>query len=281
MDVATIRTFLAAAAAGSFAEASTRVHASPSAVTERIKQLEHVLRVRLFDRDKRGCRLTAAGRRFLVPAQNLLRAWQQGCEQAALPLRFTQAVRVGGQHALWPSVLIPWLKNMRDARPDVAFRATAAAPAQLNRALEDEEMDLAFLYDPILRRGLRIEQLASDKLILVTARPSEPWQDNFTRIDWGENAAAELRARLGDLPAAGLDLDLGILSLDWLVETGSSGYVPERLAIPYLKVRKLSPVNAMPSLEFSPFVCWRASMDEDLISKMVAMAKQQMNGLLE
>ena len=169
---------------------------------------------------------------------------------------------------------------MRDVRPDIAFHATAAAPAQLNRALEDEEMDLAFLYDPILRRGLRIEQLASDKLILVTARPSEPWQDNFTRIDWGENAAAELRARLGDLPAAGLDLDLGILSLDWLVATGSCGYVPERLATAYLRAGNLSPVDGMPHLEFSPFVCWRASMDEDLIGEMVILAKQWVGGLI-
>ena len=137
MDIITIRTFLAAASGGSFAEASLRVHASPSAVTERIKQLEHDLRVRLFDRDKRGCRLTAAGRRFLDPAQKMLRAWQQGCEQAALPQRFGQMLRVGGQHALWPRLLMPWLNAMREARQDTAFHAIAAAPAQLNRAISE------------------------------------------------------------------------------------------------------------------------------------------------
>ncbi|MBX9643642.1 MAG: LysR family transcriptional regulator [Novosphingobium sp.] len=279
MDIQTARTFLAAAAAGSFAEAAVRVNASPSTVTERIKQLEYELRVRLFDRDKRGCRLTAAGRRFLIPAQNMLRAWQQGCEQAALPPQFTQAIRIGGQHALWPTVLIPWLKTLRETRNDLAFRATAAAPAQLNRALEDEEMDLAFLYDPVLRRGLRIEQLAPDRLILVTADPETPWQENFARIDWGEAASAELRARLGDLPAAGLDLDLGILSLDWLVETGACGFVPQRLATPYLRAGKLTPIEDMPSLEFSPFVCWRASMDSDLIADIVSMAKANMEGV--
>lgn len=280
MDLVNVRTFLAASAVGSFSEAAARVNASPSAVTERIKQLEHELRVRLFERDKRGCRLTASGRRFLVPAQQMLRAWQQGAEQAALPTQYSQALHVGGQHALWPTILIPWLVDMRTANPAIAFRATAAAPAQLNRALEGADMDMAFLYDPVMRRGIRVEELASDRLVLVTASPSVPWQDNFTRIDWGETATAELRARIGDFPAAGLDLDLGILSLDWLVETGSCGFVPERLALPFLQTGKLEKVADMPTVDFAPFVCWRASMDQGLIRDMIAIAKARAEGLL-
>lgn len=278
MDINTIRIFLAAASAGSFAEAAQRVNASPSAVTERIKQLEHQLRVRLFDRDKRGCRLTAEGRRLVVPAQNVLRAWQQASEQASLPPQFTQSLNIGGQYALWPSILIPWLKTVREHHPQIAFRATAAAPAQLNRALDDEEMDFAFLYEPVLRRGLRMEQLTTDRLILVTASPDLDWRSNFTRIDWGENIQSELRARLGDLPAAGLDIDLGVHSLDWLVETGSCGFVPERLATSYLKEGRLHSVENMPSLEFSPCVCWRASIDQELASEMVTIARNMVSG---
>lgn len=280
MDIANIRTFLAAAAAGSFLEAASRVHISPSVVTERIKQLEHELRAKLFDRDKRGCRLTPAGRRFLAPAQNILRAWQLGCEQAALPPLFTGAAWIGGQHALWPSVLIPALNDFRRARPEIAIRATAAAPAQLNRALDDGDLDIAFLYDPLLRRGIRVEPLANDTLVLVTAAPDTPWQSNFARIDWGEKASVEIAARLGDLPSAGLELDLGILSLDWLVETCSSGYVPEQLAAPYLRAGRLHRLDHMPAIEFSPFVCWQTSMDAGLVSDIVETVKERMGGLL-
>ncbi|MEH6759507.1 MAG: LysR family transcriptional regulator, partial [Parasphingorhabdus sp.] len=49
MDIIAFRTFLAAAETGSFAGAAQRVNASPSSVTERIKQLEHHLGARLFD----------------------------------------------------------------------------------------------------------------------------------------------------------------------------------------------------------------------------------------
>lgn len=276
MDVVTARTFLAAASLGSFAAAAQEVHASAPAVTERIKQLEHVLGVRLFDRDKRGCRLTLAGRRMVEPAQTLVRAWEEGCARVALPARFERVLRIGGQHALWPSLLIPWLQRLNVETPEVAVRAIAAAPAQLNRSIEADELDICFLYDPARGSGVRIEELAADRLILVTADRSQSWRANFARLHWGDRAQGEIVARCGELPAPGLDLDLGVLALDWLVETGSSGFVPERLAHRYLAAGALTPIGDMPSIEFSPFVCWRAGLDATVIEPLVEKAKQGM-----
>lgn len=273
MDIVTARTFLAAAASGSFLSAAQKVHASAPTVTERIKQLEHVLGVRLFDRDKRGCRLTVAGRRLIEPAEAFIRAWEEGCARVALPARFESILRIGGQHALWPSFLIPWLQHVKAAFPEVAVNAAAAAPAQLNRAIQENDLDIVFLYDPAHREGIRIEEVAPDRLILVTARPCSDWQENFVRIHWGERAQAEIVARLGKLPAPGLELDLGVLSLEWLVETGSSGFVPERLARPYLDSGKIAAVDGAPCIEFSPFICWRATLDAEFTDKLVSLAK--------
>jgi DNA-binding transcriptional LysR family regulator len=111
---------------------------------------------------------------------------------------------------------------------------SAAAPAQLNRALEEEELDVAFLYVPLLRKGIRVERIASDRLVMVTADKTLDWRDNFVRINWSEAAKLELNARLGELPAPGFELALGVLSLNWLVATGGSGFVPERLARPLI-----------------------------------------------
>lgn len=276
MDVPTARTFLAAAATGSFVAAARRVHASPPTVTERIKQLEHILGARLFDRDRRGCRLTAAGRRLVEPAQALVRAWDEGCARVALPPTFEAIIRIGGQHALWPSLLIPWLGELRLAFPRVAMSALAAAPAQLNRAIEEDELDMVFLYDPVQRLGVRIEELAPDRLVLATARPELDWKENFVRLNWGEAAGAALMARLDEWPSPGLELDLGALSLQWLVDMKASGFVPERMARPYFAKGLLEPVVDMPSIDFSPYVCWRSSMDEGLAASLVDLAKRSM-----
>ena len=273
MDVATARTFLAAVTTGSFAAAAVRVHASPSAVTERIKQLEHMLGVRLFERDKRGCRLTSAGRAFVPSAEHFVRAWDQGCARVALPPSFSHLIRLGGQHALWPTLLIPWLQRIRTARPELAIKAIAAAPSQLNRELEEDDLDIVFLYEPVLRRGIRIEQIFADRLVLLTSRPDTDWRKNYTRIDWGESANLQVSARVGDLPNPGLDLGLGVLSLDWLVASGASGYAPERLAMNKISEGKLHIVNEMPSIDFSPFVCWRESLDDKFVRELIDSAK--------
>jgi DNA-binding transcriptional LysR family regulator len=274
MDVHRVRTFIAAADTGSFIAAATRVHASASAVTERIKQLELLLGARLFERDKRGCRLTQAGHRFMEPAQAMIRAWETGRSRVNLPARYHHSLRIGGQHALWPALLIPMLNELTHARPDIAVRAAAAAPAQINRALADGELDMAFLYDPVLRSGIRIEQLVADRLVLVSSRPDLEWREIFVHFDWGESANAEIRARMGDLPPAGIQLDLGILSLDWLTSTGGAGFVPERMATGQLHEGKLAIIEGVPSVEFSPFICWRASLDTTICETLIALARR-------
>ena len=273
MDIVVAKTFLAAAAAGSFVEAAQRVNASPSTVTERIKQLEHHLNAQLFERDKRGCRLTAAGRRFVTPAQNMISAWDQGCARVALPSRFSESIRVGGQHIFWPNVLVPWLQEVRERRPDLAIRAISATPQRLNRDLENDEIDLAFQYDPVRLRGLRVEELFPDRLVMVSAKPEVEWQSNFVRIDWGDAVATELAARLGDLPNPGLDLDMGPLSIDWLIATGASGYIPERIAAPHIRSGQVTVLEDLPAIEFSSYVCWRGNLSESLVGLLIDVAK--------
>ena len=274
MDIQQARTFIVAADLGSFAAAATRLNASASAVTERIKQLEHMLGARLFERDKRGCRLTQAGLRFLEPARAMVRAWEAGRARVGLPNRYRYTLRIGGQHALWPSLIIPWLQEVRAGQPDMALRAMAAAPAQLNRALAEDELDMALLYDPVLRSGIRIEELVSDHLVLVSAAPERDWRDIFVHFDWGESASAEIRARLGELPPMGLELELGVLSLDWLMASGGAGFVPRAMAARHVREGRLSLIADAPSVAFSPFVCWRSSLDASLAQGLVASARR-------
>jgi DNA-binding transcriptional LysR family regulator len=57
---------------GSFAAAARQLGVVPSAVTYRVRQLEHALDVLLFDRSSRQARLTAAGSELLAAGQQLL-----------------------------------------------------------------------------------------------------------------------------------------------------------------------------------------------------------------
>lgn len=273
MDITTFRTFLAAAATGSFAGAAQRVNASPSSVTERIKQLEHHLGARLFERDKRGCRLTAAGRKFEASAQQAVRAWDIARHEVSLPEEFTQSVAFGGQYALWPSMLTNWLGDVCAQMPHIAFRATAGASARLNRELADGFLDIAVMYDPLFRRDIGLEKLFEDRLVLVSAAADGKWRDHYVRIEWGLALGVEIAARLELTPAAGLVLDLGHRSAYWLIEQKMAGFMPERIVQNHIESGELRLVEDVPSFAYPAYVCWRRDLEAELAADLILSLK--------
>lgn len=275
MDIAAFQTFLAAAATGSFSGAAQRVNASPSSVTERIKQLESRLGTKLFIRDKRGCQLTPAGEKFMGPARQAVRAWEVARYEVSLPERFERSLSFGGQYFLWDRLLLGWLDDVRETAPDLALRVTAGAWARLNRDLAEGILDMIVVHDPIFRRDISAERLFEDQLILVTAGDPARWREDFVRVDWGRSLGLEIAARLGLRPESGLVLDLGQRSARWLITNGKSGYMPEYLVKPLLESGKLTTIENAPSFEFPAYVCWREDVDPDLAKEVVERLKRR------
>ena len=60
-----LRYFIATAETGKIQLAAEKVHMSPSAVADAIKNLEEILETQLFDRHRTGMKLTYDGHRFL------------------------------------------------------------------------------------------------------------------------------------------------------------------------------------------------------------------------
>lgn len=277
MDISTFETFLAAADTGSFAAAAQRVNASPSSVTDRIKQLEYRLGTRLFVRDKRGCRLTPAGRKFVEPAKQAVRAWQLARHEVALPERFERSLSFGGQYFLWDMMLLDWLAEARATIPDLAIRATAGSWARLNRDLREGLLDMIVVHEPVFRRTIGAEPFFNDELVLVTGGDPAKWRDNFVRIEWGQSLGLEIASRLGIDPQAGLVLDLGARSAIWLERQKMAGYMPEKVAAPFLEDGRLTLVDDAPRFDFPAYICWRRDLDPDLTSQVLATIKSSYN----
>jgi LysR family nitrogen assimilation transcriptional regulator len=72
MDVRQLRYFIQAARRQNFRQASDDLRVAQSALTRHIQHLEKELGFQLFDRIKRGVRLTAAGHRLLERSQHIL-----------------------------------------------------------------------------------------------------------------------------------------------------------------------------------------------------------------
>lgn len=73
VNVRQIKTFLAIVKAGNFTKAATAIHASQSALSVQIRQLEETLGVQLLDRNRRHVSVTAVGRDLVPRFERILR----------------------------------------------------------------------------------------------------------------------------------------------------------------------------------------------------------------
>ncbi|MBY6127211.1 LysR family transcriptional regulator [Qipengyuania aquimaris] len=269
MDFAQLQTFVAAAESGSFSAAANIVHASTSSVTERIAALEHRIGARLFERSRKGCVLTEAGARFLPRAQAMLSSWANARDEARLPARFTGQLRIGGQYALWPEFLIPWIDRLRNESPQLAFDLRAGASARLNREVAAGTVDFAVLYLPVIGAAVEAREVVNDRLVLVCSARVGDWRKAWVEIDWGEAMRGPIAEATGYLDSGGVTLDLGGMALRWLVEQEAAGYLPERLARRAIEEGSLRQIDDMPAFDFPGYAIWRRDnrFDMDVIAR--------------
>jgi DNA-binding transcriptional LysR family regulator len=75
-----LRYFQAVAEELHFTRAAERLFISQPALSKQIRLLELQLGVRLFDRDRRGVRLTAAGKALADNTEAVLRGWEEATQ---------------------------------------------------------------------------------------------------------------------------------------------------------------------------------------------------------
>ena len=84
MDLELLRTFLEVNRTRHFGEAAEALHLTQAAVSARIKQLESLLGVRLFDRLRRDICLTPEGHRLVRYADLLIAEWRKARQDVAV-----------------------------------------------------------------------------------------------------------------------------------------------------------------------------------------------------
>lgn len=274
MDIDLARTFLEIVNTGSFMRAAERLHMSQTTISARIHSLEKRLGRPLFVRNKGGASLTPEGERFLRYAPTLVQLWERARHKVAVPAGRRAVLAAGGELSLWYPWLLKWLLWMRRSAPDIALRAQVNMPESLVSQVAEGVLDIAVMYAPHHRPGLRVDLLFEERLVLVTthAQPDEDGAlsagnipEDYVYVDWGTDFALNHNISFPEAANPGLFVGLGPLALRYILEAGGTGYFRTRAVRRYIDSGQLHLVRGVPEFSYPAYAVYSVNTDESLL----------------
>jgi DNA-binding transcriptional LysR family regulator len=276
MDTELARTFLSVIAAGNFVKAGERLFVTQSTVSARIQSLEEQLGCRLFERNKGGTTLTAAGKQFQKHAVSLMRTVQQARQDVGTPTGYRASLTIGGRFGIWDDLLIQSLARIRSAAPDIAIRAEIGFEEDLMQGLVEGRVDIGIMYTPQHRPGLHVETLFEENLVLVSTDPFGTGQlgSNYIYVDWGPEFYARHQASFPEFTGPGLSTNIGWLGLEHVLHSGGSGFFPQRLVSNDLKSGRLYQVHDVPLFRLLAYVVYPVDCDKEIFDIALAAIRR-------
>lgn len=227
-----LRYFVAVAQHLHFSRAAEALHVSQPALSKQIRALETQLRTTLFERDRRGVQLTAAGAALLPEAQRVIEAWARAVGALDAAASTSVATLVVGMstslgRGLLPAVRarfaevapaahlhlrqVPWadatggLHGDGPARTDAAFvwlpLPEASATACLDVSIEPRLAALPTGHRLAERHTLDITDLL-DEPFLALPRSSGPLRDHWLASDARGGRPSRIGAEIATIDEA-------------------------------------------------------------------------------
>jgi DNA-binding transcriptional LysR family regulator len=148
-DVRHLRYFVAVAEECHFGRAAARLHVTTPPLSQRIRELEEDLGLRLFDRTSRKVTLTPAGERLLVEARDVLRAMERfDSVSEDLASSVSLPLRVGFCHGSEGGVMRA-IRGLLVEQPELAVRPDALTSLTILDGLRKGALAVGIVRAPI------------------------------------------------------------------------------------------------------------------------------------
>lgn len=200
IDVSLLRAFVAVAETGRMTRAAAVVHVTQSAVSQKIRRLETLLDLTLFERRSDAARLTRDGERFIARARRLI-ALNDEVIAEMRGADFAGEVRFGVPHDVVGVLMPPILRAFRLAQPNVLVTLVSDVSAVLRQRLAEGAIDLALTTD---RESAGRQRLATDRLVWVGAREGDAAQRRPLSVALGRENCGFRASAVDALDRAGI-----------------------------------------------------------------------------
>lgn len=152
----------------SFTKAAEELFITQPAVTKHIHEIEQHFKVKLFERDGRKVRLTAAGQTLLRHTSELFALYRTlEFEMHTQADKKAGRLRVGASTTVAQYVLPPVLASFHQKFPDIRITLTTDNTEQVEQALQQHQVDIGIIEGRAKNNAFRYTTFLKDELVLV------------------------------------------------------------------------------------------------------------------
>ena len=194
MDIKQLRYFIAIAEEGSLSAASARINVAQPSLSQHVIKIEEELGVQLLDRSPRGIVLTQSGQILLQHAREICHSMEicrtSVRESGGIP---HGSVSIGLPSSVSMVLSVPLAETVLVELPKVRLRAIEAMSGFIKTWLEEQAIDLAFLYEVNELKNCHVQKLMSEDLHFFAATDNWPLKTKpGTPVHLGDLAALDL-----------------------------------------------------------------------------------------
>ena len=168
MELRHLRCFAVLAEELHFTRAAGRLHIEQSPLSRTIKELEDELGATLFDRDRRGTRLTQAGIVFLHDVRRLFTTLDQARQNVqAFSAGYRGILRIAVSDSAVDPRLSAFLARCREEDPEIEIRLAEVPLSEQLRGLHSGDFNIGFAHTADVGDGVIAEPIWRDPLMLA------------------------------------------------------------------------------------------------------------------
>lgn len=169
MDTKDLATFSAVARLGGMSRAARELNTVQSNVTQRVRRLEAALGVSLFERNRHGARLTAAGERLMPYAARVDALLAEAARAARDDGAPRGTLTIGALETTAALRLSPLLASYARAHAHVDLVLRTGTTAEMIEQVLDRTLEGAFVCGPVAHPELVATATFEEELALLTA----------------------------------------------------------------------------------------------------------------
>jgi len=277
MDTELLKTFLEVNRTRHFGNAAENLYLTQSAVSARIRLLEDLLGTPLFSRARNNVQLTPWGERLVRHAETILNAWTRAKHEVAVSGEDGSALSIGGIASLWDILLQDWLLALSASLPGLSLTAEVLSNELLVRRIRDQTLDLAFSFESPQLSELRVAEIATVSLIMVTSHAGFDCQralsnGDYALVDWGTGFAVAHAHAFPEIEPPRLRFGLGRLAHAIVLARGGTLYLPEAVVDDDLRTGSLHRVPDAPVMQRAAYALFNADANRDgLIDRVLSV----------